>query len=154
MAKKTQNPNKKNAAQRKYIWKNLGLFVLAAAGILITFWPLFFISELRQYPECLAYDLFPSSNGYPSDSVNSFLCFIQIPMALVGIAVFSLAVNLLRNGKVVLRHFLKVTVLGALIVAAAAYLVLLSGFDLLGNTCEGYRVDQLPDFRLIIDSRR
>jgi hypothetical protein len=130
------------------------LWVAVLGAIVLIVWPLFFITELKQYPTCLAYDLFPVGSGYPSDANYSFLLLIHLPSVLAGVFILSIVTTLLRKSTIIWSYLLKTALFYAVTIFVLCLLVALFTFNITSDKCFGYRSNQLPDLNLFIDSRR
>ena len=125
---------------------------LAVVGILLIIWPLFFTTDIKQYHECIAYDLFPALNGYPSDSIKSFLFFVHLPSVILGWICISLGVAKLVR-KSTLKDILLIFAGTSLGITVLFVFIFVARISLSYDTCADYRKNQLPDFPLIINSR-
>jgi len=134
----------------KFVVKDIGFYLLMILSVAIIIWPFFFITELRQYPDCIAFDLFPVSNGYPSDRLESFLFFIQLPSALLGIFLLSTLTSLVRRRSIVWRYVLIWAIRYGIVVFVLGLLLIFLGFDMSTDMCVDYKSNSLPDLNLII----
>lgn len=149
MIAKPKQPQKQN--RRFPLSNRIWGYSLIALGMLFIIWPLLFITETKQYYECLAYDLFPNYGGYPSDSTMSFFYFVLIPSVLAGGLCVASGIARLYN-IFVSKYLPLIFGAGVMIGTASIFAFLTFSFNLEHGACNNYKKDQLPDLPLIINS--
>lgn len=127
-------------------------YTLLLIGFIGLIWPFFLLSNFTQYPGCVASDLFPYSNGYPSDRIVSFILFVQLPIALLASLLIGLGASLIRTSGVVVGNVLTVASIALGATATIFLLVRVAGFSVAPVDCGSY-TNVLPDLNLIINSR-
>lgn len=127
-------------------------YIAMVFGTLFIIWPRFFIQEIHSYPECIAYDFFPNSNGYPSDVLNSFIYFIQLPLAIAGALIIAFSVRVVNSKILTVTKTLNIAILVLMLAVLLHVAALIAGFDMTSTSCSNYR-EVFPDFDVIVNSR-
>ena len=144
-SKKTRHPFLENIvkASRSFVLHPFAYTFILLSILLVT-WPLFLINDAQQYPECIAYDLFPPINGYSPDAVKSFIYYIQLPLTVVGCIIFLKACETLKGTVLKTKNVIYISAFFLSSAFSLYVYVLILGFDLSGANCTHYP-KALPD---------
>lgn len=142
--KKTKRPSKRG------LLKSLGIIALAyGVGLVLIYWPEFFITAGFQYPECFAYDFFPENGGDPGKSIQYFLGLIHFPLAILGFMIMAVT-SLWLTQRLNRVNVVMSIIFAPIVLYVMFFMHMVSNFRIAKgeSECAGYPIGQFIDLKL------